>query len=177
MHLLRAKFGSTPRLGNVLGCLALPKDHIGRVDAKIGQLICEWARIPLFACFDVEKLAAFHFTLFANRSPPSCLASCFYAIHFAGSRGSPAHTYSMVKNRIVAFPELAPSLLIFNNVHYYLYPRLVTAVRVYTPHHPYLHSSEPAGRALNTLTLAFVNSDPVLLPSTNCRQPPLPSHQ
>lgn len=79
----------------------------------------------------------------------------------------------MFNFRTVAFrPELGLPLLIFNYVHYCLYSRLVTAVRVYTPPHPHLYSSEPAGRALNTLTIAFINSDLFLLPSTNRRQIP-----
>lgn len=144
-------------------------DHNGRVDTKIARLVCEWVTIPLFTCLAVEKLAAFHFTLLANRS----LASSLYAFQFSGSRGSPAHTHSMFKFRTMAFcPGKDLSLLIFYNVHCCLRPRPVTVVRVYTPHTSHPHFSEPAGQALNTLSIAFTNSGLVLLlPSTDCRPP------
>ena len=75
----------------------------------------------------------------------------------------------MFKFRIVAFcPEMGLSLLIVNYVHYYLHSRLVTAVRVYIPPLPHPHSSKPAGRALQVLTIAFTNSGLVfLLPSSD----------
>ena len=70
-------------------------------------------------------------------------------------------------------PNLGESLLIFNNVHYYPNPRLVTADCVYThpPPPPYRspsptlpHSSEPAGRALNLSLLHFNSTSVLLLP-------------
>ena len=76
----------------------------------------------------------------------------------------------MYNFRTVAFcPELGLSLLIVNNVHYYLHDsRLVTAVRVNTSHLSQPHSSEPAGRALIVLSFILTNPTPVLLLSALC---------
>lgn len=127
---------------------------------------------PLFACFVVEKLAAFHSILLANRSPPSCLARTSFSSQYAGSRGRPAHTYSnMFIFRSVAFcPEWGLSLLIINNVHYCHHSRLVTAVSVYTLHlsQPHPHSSEPAGRALIIPFLILTNIARILLLASAC---------
>lgn len=147
---IAANFGVPLVSGKCTRVPAVPMVHIGRVDAKIGPLVCGWARLPLFTCFAVEKLAAFHFTLFANRSPPSRLASKLVRpFQFSGSRGTPAHTYSMFKFRTVAScPILGLSLLIFYHVHCNLCSTLVTVVRVSHP-----HNSKPAGRALKTLSI------------------------
>lgn len=131
------------------GCLALPTDYIGRVGAKIARLIWQ----PLFACFAVEKISGLSFHTSCQSKGTFRLASSLYAFQFFGSRGSPAQTYSMFKFRSVAFcPGLGLSLLIIYHVHYYHHLRLVTPVRVCTPHLSHPHFSEPAGQALNTLS-------------------------